>query len=266
MADETKTISAISAYDARFSDILGGQEYDDLLIALKFYDEFQSDTRKGISQYLKNHFTESESITVVEAGPGTGITTLEILKSDRRINVIAVDNEEKMLKALQKKFSQNKELKERVRFVLSDILQYLKNCDDNSIDIFSSVYTLHNFTPEFRKQVIELIARKLKHGGLFINGDKYAQIDSLHQIDLVNELKSFDNFTTVANEAEKNGDVSRAKYLREIKKEWIDHTLEDNLNKITVLEQNEMLSELGFEEIQWMKRYDLVTTVSAIKK
>ena len=40
---------------------------------------------------------------------------------------------------------------------------------------------------------------------------------------------------------------------------------EDDVNQITVEEQNEMFKEFGFKDIKWLKRFDLVITVSAIK-
>jgi len=254
-----------SAYDARFSDILGGEEYDDLLIALEFYNEFQAETGKALSGYIQTYCQNLSSIRVLEAGPGTGITTFELLKVDPRVKVISVDNEKKMLDAVRKRFDKVTELKDRVEFILSDILAFLESCPDESFDAFASVYTLHNFNPDFRRKVIELVAKKLKKGGIFINGDKYAESEDLHKKDIANEIKNYDKFDIAADKAEKSGDKDRANHLRTLKKEWIAHTWEDEKNKITVEEQNEMFKELGFTDVEWMKRFDLVATAKAIK-
>lgn len=255
-----------SAYDARFSEALGGSEYEDLLIAIDYYNEFQAETGKALRQYIAEHGEGLSEIKVLEAGPGTGITTLELLKADPRVRVVSVDNEAKMLNAVKERFASMEGLPERVDFVLSDILAFLEAQEDNSFDAFASVYTLHNFTPDFRKQVIQLIAKKLKQGGIFINGDKYAREEENHQQDYAAEIRNYGKFDIAADEAEKAGDLARAAHLRKIKEEWIAHAAEDEKNRITVDEQNEMLKEFGFKDAEWGKRFDLVTTVKAIKK
>lgn len=255
-----------SSYDARFSEELGGGEYEDLLIALDYYDEFEAETGKALKQYIAQHCRDQKEIKVLEAGPGTGITTLELLKADPRVKVTSVDNEAKMLDAVKARFSRAEGLSERVDFVLSDILAFLEAQADESFDAFASVYTLHNFTPDFRREVITLIAKKLKKGGIFINGDKYAREEEKHRQDYDAEIRNYGKFDGAADEAEKSGDLAKANHLRKIKDEWIAHAAEDEKNRITVDEQNEMLETLGFEDIQYGKRFDLVVTVKAIKK
>ena len=222
-----KEVSEKSAYDARFSEVLGGEEYDDLLIALEWYNRFEAETGSALRDYIANHCGDLAEIKVLEAGPGTGITTLELLKADPRVNVVSVDNEPKMLEAVKGKFSKVDELKQRVEFVYSDICEFLESCEDESFDAFASVYTLHNFTPDFRRKVIGLIAKKLKKGGAFINGDKYAEGEELHKNDMASEIGSFDKFDAEAEKAEQDGDSKRADHFRKIKKEWIDHYAED---------------------------------------
>lgn len=252
--------------ESRFAEELGGEEYDDLLLALDFYQEFQEESGKALSEYIKKHCTEQEEVTVLEAGPGTGITTLQILNADPRVKVTSVDNEPKMFEVVKEKFGNIKDFKDRFEFVLADILEYLETSPDESFDAFVSVYTLHNFTPDFRRKVIEVIAKKLKPGGIFINGDKYSREEDGYKQDLDGELKNYDKFDAEADKAEASGDKKRAKHLRKIKKDWTEHMWEDDVNQITVEEQNKMFNELGFENVLWKKRFDLVTTVTAIKK
>ncbi len=255
-----------SSYDARFAASLGGSEYDDLLLVLDFYAEFQAETGKAIQEYIAEHCQGLETIKVLEAGTGTGITTLELLKADPRVQVISVDNEPKMLDAVKEKFAANDVLKDRVNFILSDILKYLESCEDESIDAFASVYTIHNFTTEFRKNVIALVAKKLKKGGIFINGDKYAREEEMHQKDLLAEVTRFDRFLLVAAQEENNGNAVRASHLRQVREDWVKHYAEDDENKITVEEQNSIFKELGFVDVRWEKRFDLQVTVKAIKE
>lgn len=255
-----------SSYDARFSEDLGGSEYEDLLIAIEYYDEFQAETGKVLQRYITDHCQGQTEIKVLEAGPGTGITTLELLKADPRVRVVSVDNESKMLDVVKARFAKMEGISERVDFVLADILKFLESQEDGSFDAFASVYTLHNFTPDFRREVIGLIAKKLKPGGLFVNGDKYAREEEKHRQDYDAEISNYGKFRIVADKAEKDGDVARAAHLRKIEEEWIAHAAEDEKNRITVDEQDEIFKELGFIDIEWGKRFDLVTTVKAVKK
>lgn len=254
------------AYDARFSEALGGSEYEDLLIAIEYYNEFQAETGRALREYIVQHCQGRENIKVLEAGPGTGITTLELLKADPRVKVVSIDNESKMLNAVKARFAKMESLSERVEFILADILEYLEAQEDGSFDAFASVYTLHNFTPDFRRRVIELIAKKLKPGGIFINGDKYAEEGELHKKDYGAEIANYGKFDIAAEEAERAGNSARAEHLRKIKEEWIIHCAEDDKNKITVEEQDKIFQELCFDNVKWGKRFDLVTTVRAIKK
>ena len=255
-----------SSYDARFSEILGGGEYEDLLIALDYYNAFQAETGKALKGYIQEYCRNLKTVKVLEAGPGTGIKTLELLKADPRVMVVAVDNEIKMLEVVKSRFATISELKDRVEFVYADILKFLESSEDNSYDVFASVYTLHNFTPDFRRKVINLIAKKIKPGGIFINGDKYAQGGEAHKKDFNAEIKNYSKFIVVAKEMEKQGNIKRANHLRQIEKEWIHHAGEDEKNKITVDEQDQIFKELGFSNVKWGKRYDLVTTVTAVRK
>lgn len=259
-------LNSSDSYDARFSEELGGSEYEDLLIALDYYDEFQAEIGKALRDYLDKYCKGQSVIRVLEAGPGTGITTLELLKADPRVQVVSVDNEPKMLAAVKDRLSKMEGMEKRVEFVFSDILEFLKSQKDESFDVFASVYTLHNFTPAFRREVIGLIAKKLKPGGLFVNGDKYARQGEDHQKDYDAEIRNYSKFRVAADEAEKRGDLTRAAHLKKIEEEWIAHAAEDEKNKITVKEQNAMFSELGFRNIEWGKRFDLVVTAKAIKK
>ena len=251
---------------SRFADSLGGDEYDDLLLALDFYQEFQNESGHALQGYIAEHCSNRSEVRVLEAGPGTGITTEQILHADPRVHVVTVDIEPKMLDVVKKKFMAVEDYQHRAEFVLADILTFLESCPDESFDAFVSVYTLHNFSPDFRRQVLEVLAKKLKHGGIFINGDKYAREGAEHQHDLAAELKNYEKFDLEATKSETTGNTDRAKHLRQIHQDWDKHLWEDEKNKITVDEQNELFEKLGFENIAWLQRFDLVTTATAIKK
>jgi ubiquinone/menaquinone biosynthesis C-methylase UbiE len=249
----------------RYSEFTQENEYNDLLIPFAFYREFQIGMGDILKKYIQEYCQDLIEIKIIEAGPGTGITTFELLKVDPRIKIVAVDNESKMIDILRAKFEKIPEMKDRVIFIQADILDFLKSADDESYDVFASVYTLHNFIPEHRVKVVGLLAQKLKSRGIFINGDKYAR-DEGHDEDFAAEILNHNKFEDLALFEEAKGNTEKAAYWRRLKAEGIEHAHKDNANRITVSEQNEILTRFGFTDIKWGKRYDLVTTVTALKK
>lgn len=260
MKDNRKT----PTYDARFSEIYSEREYTDLLIPFDFYKEFEAETGLVLKRYIQENCQHTNIIKVLEAGFGTGVTTVELLNTDYRVMVTAVDNESKMLEIAKKKFAMNPEFNGRIKLVHADIVEFLES-DTGMYDAFASVYTLHNFPHDYRKKVIGLIASRLRPGGIFINGDKYARDEVGHKEDFAAEIGNHDKFDILADKAEKEGDLQNSEYWRRLKKEGIQHAEKDDKIKITVKEQDEMFREFGFKDIEWRKRFDLVTTVSAIK-
>ena len=70
--DVPREVNEKSAYDARFSDVLGGEEYDDLLIALEFYNKFQSGTGQALREYIGKYGKDLPVVRVLEAGRARG--------------------------------------------------------------------------------------------------------------------------------------------------------------------------------------------------
>jgi ubiquinone/menaquinone biosynthesis C-methylase UbiE len=61
-----------------------------------------------------------------------------------------------------------------VDFRQADALEALKALPAASVDVVASNYAIHNFTQDYRAQVLAEIHRVLVPGGLFVNGDRYA--------------------------------------------------------------------------------------------
>ena len=130
-----------------------------------------------------------------------------------------------------------------------DLLVALKAIPDKSVDIFASVWVVHNLQPEYREQLFPEIARILKIGGLFINGDKYARNEAdLQAQDLESQIMAFDVFDT----------LSRS----DLKKEWTEHYREDEKIKITENEQIQILQGLEFKDVavQYRKGMEAIIT------
>ena len=214
----------------RFANVLG-EEYNLFNKAVPHHDEFQENVAEIIKDYSSS--LRTDDVSVIEGGCGTGITTARILEADKRIKVIGIDNEERTIKQARAIL---KDYENRVNLKKEDLLVALKAIPDKSVDIFASVWVVHNLQPEYREQLFPEIARILKIGGLFINGDKYARNEAdLQAQDLESQIMAFDVFDT----------LSRS----DLKKEWTEHYREDEKIKITENEQIQILQGLGFKDV-----------------
>jgi tRNA (cmo5U34)-methyltransferase len=114
---------------------------------------------------------------------------------------------------------------------------------------------LHNFTQDARKELHSEIFRVLKTGGVFVNGDKYAEEDPLlHK----------ESYETVLG-------MMRGTFKKEGKyelcKEWDEHMEEDERpeRKMFELSSISQLRELGFREVENVWRYLTDAVIIATK-
>lgn len=232
--------------DNRFTTL--SENYDLIKLAIPHYDEFQDTVRLAIQDHITD-LQPIDKITVVEVGCGTGHTTRKILEADNRIQVTTLDNEEKMLTQARKALI---DFEGRIDFVQEDILSFISMLSEQSIDIFASANTLHNFQPDIRLKIFEQAARILKKGGLFVNSDKYA-LDNKEE-----HQKVFKEFIKALNILVKYG-------RRDLKDMWVEHCMEDEKIKITEGEQKDTLKKLGFKNVRTTHRKSLEATIVAIK-
>lgn len=96
-------------------------------------------------------------------------------------------------------------------------------------------------------------ARTLRPGGVFVNGDKYA-LNSIreHKKSLQKQIEQFDVFERVGRP--------------DLKEEWTKHYLEDEEVKITESEQESILKELGFTNIETTYRAGMEAIIVAEKQ
>ena len=229
-----------------------GEEYELFKLACPHYDNLQSKLSKFIKQHFKN--SKQSKIRALEIGCGPGYTTVHIISSDDRIIITAVDNEQVMInqaKVCLEYYIQ----KGRVKLVQKDALDYLRQVQSKSFDVFASGFTLHNFEKKYRNQILKEIYRVLKQGGLFINADKYAR-DNVkeHNRDLKWQLTQFEK-TYVP--------VGRA----DLVEEWSKHYLEDNNLEVMMKEKdtiNEM-RDLGYIQIKTIFRKHMEAIIKATK-
>ncbi len=229
----------------RFANILG-KEYNLFKKAVPHHDEFQTKIGEVIKNYSNNL---SGDILVIDGGCGTGITTTKILEANSRIKVIGIDNEEKTIAQAREIL---KDYDDRARIQKEDLLEALKKLADESVNIYVSVWVIHNLDPNYRSMLFTEIARILKKGGLFINGDKYARNEpNAHRHDLNAQIKAFDIFDKINRP--------------DLKKEWTNHYLQDEKIKITETEQIKILEKLGFKDILVWYRQGMEAIITAIR-
>ncbi|NOX71812.1 MAG: class I SAM-dependent methyltransferase [Candidatus Micrarchaeota archaeon] len=226
--------------EKRFSGKIG-EEYELFLLACPHCDELEM----LVGEIIKNEYNNSDKnvISAVEIGCGLGITTKNILISDSRVNVTAIDNERIMLKQAKENLKSYIE-DGRLKLIMSDALEFVRSLPDSSFDAIASVFTLHNFEQKYRNELINEIFRVLVPGGLFINADKYARDDNaLHYNDLKWQINQF---------IEKYSGIGRFDLINE----WINHYLVDNKDNIIMKEGKsfDILKKSGFRNIKKVYR------------
>ena len=126
---------------------------------------------------------DSGSLDVLEIGCGTGITTLNLLHGRSDLRLTGIDNAPAMLEQARRNLA-SELTGNRLQLLEDDALSFLGKQPSNTFDIVASGYVLHNFLETYRRSVLQEIARVLRPGGVFVNGDRYALDDSLEHLKL----------------------------------------------------------------------------------
>ncbi len=220
--------------DTRFSGSLG-EEYELFQRAVPHHEEFQGKVTDIVRAFVGDK--EVSTLVIVEAGTGTGITTECILSAHPDIHVRSLDTEEHMLSKARERLV---DFSRRVTLIHEDILTYLREQNDQSIDAFISAYTIHNFDPDVRSELMQEVARTLKQGGLYLNADKYALDDKEEHI---KSLRLQQDLFRVF------GQFGRP----DLQIAWLQHYLEDDHIRFSEAEQRELLAE-AFPNLQTVYR------------
>lgn len=237
-------------YDAMFSGVIG-QEYELLNLISPFATKMSCMVGTAASEYATQR---ADTLSVVELGGGTGITTLSLLTASDKLNILSIDNEPVMQEQAKKHLHKWAE-EGKLTFCGDDALTALKNITTDSVDLVTSAYTLHNFLDTYRKEVIHEIFRILKPGGQFINGDRYGLDDiSEHTRIIQNEVSGYFKVLTQLNKLD-------------VLEHWIVHLFSDESENHVMRESASLnqLREAGFSDIRLTNRLEVNALVTAIK-
>ncbi|GFO75281.1 tRNA (cmo5U34)-methyltransferase [Bathymodiolus platifrons methanotrophic gill symbiont] len=238
-------------FDAMFSGVIG-QEYETLKLICPLAAKMSRFVGESIAEFAKTH--SDKTLSVLELGGGTGITTLSILSSSESIKVVSVDSEPTMQSQAKQNLQQWVE-QGRLTFDGRDALSVLRNTASASVDIMASAYTLHNFLDIYRAEVITEIYRVLKPGGKFINGDRYGLDDlTAHTRTIQNEVAGYFKALIEVNKLD-------------VLQHWIVHLFSDESENHVMRESFSLqqLEQAGFKEIGLTNRCEVNALVTAIK-
>ncbi|MEI7498614.1 MAG: class I SAM-dependent methyltransferase [Candidatus Falkowbacteria bacterium] len=221
---------------------------------MSYHEKFQDSVKETLTTFANEH-PELKELKVLEVGTGTGLTSIRALEADPRIKLVTVDADGNLMAKAKEVLA---DMAERIEFINKDILSALQAMESESIDVMASALTIHNFSTEYREQMMQELTRVLKSGGLFVNADKYAHEDiEAHQKSLKEQIDSFDIFD--------NMDVPEVD-MPTLKQGWIKHYEDDEKTKITEPEQIKMLADLGFKDIRVIFRESMEAVITATKK
>lgn len=221
------------------NEMMSKNAIDNYYLLEKVYENY-IETQEKLNVLINNYKSQSKTIKILEIGCGTGITTNIILSSRDDIKVTAIDIDPNAIKQSHKNL--NKWSNDKLKLVLTDALEYLSGCDNNSFDIIVSAFTIHNFSQEYRNNIYETSYSVMKKKSLFINADKYVPDNEELQIKGLKYCIS------------RYVDVLIKEGKRELLKEWIIHYIDDQ-SPDKIMRANEAkknMYEYGFKEIKFI--------------
>lgn len=240
------------------SELLVDEMFSNVIVndyeLLKLICPMAAEMNRLVGQAVAAYPDSSNSLSIVELGSGTGITTLSLLMAKNTAQIVSIDNQADM-QAIAKENLQTWMNDKRLTFVTNDALSALKDMASHSVDIVATAYTLHNFLNDYREQVIQEIFRVLKPNGQFINGDRYALDDISEHTRLTQQDAS--HFFKVLIAADK----------LELLEQWIIHLFSDESENHIMRETIALtqMQQTGFIDIKLSHRLNVNALVTAIK-
>ena len=194
------------------------------------------------------------TLSIVEIGCGTGVTTLALLNGREDISITALDNEPAMLSQARGNLSAFID-QGRVRLVEADALAGLREIPAESVDVVASAYAVHNFLETYRIRVLAEICRVLRPGGVFVNGDRYGLDDDAEHTRLTqDEVRHYFKTFSALNR-------------HDLLEQWIVHLFSDkSADHIMRLSSSlAAMRGVGFDPVNVHFRDGVNTLVTAVK-
>lgn len=136
-------------------------QYNLIKLAIPHYQDYLD----FINLFLTKN-GKCRNLVIVDLGCGQGELLETLSKNAPNNKFIGIDNSEPFKKRWDKNSS-------AIRFIKVDILEWLKNQKDSSVDIFVSTWVFHNLGEKYRADAYKQISRILKkQTGIYINADK----------------------------------------------------------------------------------------------
>lgn len=235
---------------SRFDGKLGA-EYELFKQCCPHYDELED--RIGFMIMTDRGLLRTAPVETLEIGCGIGYTTDSIIRHFRFANITSIDNSNVMIKQAEDYLKDYID-QGRVRLVEADALDYLKKSESESFEVLASGFAIHNFKQDYRKEFLKEAFRVLKKGGVFVNGDKYANDDTeKHVKDLAWQIQQLDLYDKCGRP--------------DLKEKWIEHYIRDDQPDI-IMREGEAIQQMkdnGFKHVNTFYRERLEAVVVGVK-
>lgn len=217
-------------------DNIGGERFALNRLPYSFYDELQFTIGYLVSQFCKKNILKKPKI--LDLGIGSGYTSEAILMYNPGVHITGVDRESIMLKHANIKLNYYVS-KGNVELVEDYIEHYLKKQVNESIDCIVSCSTIHNNSPNTRKEIMKESYRVLKNNGLFVIGDKIGPDNELYY------AKEFAELIINHKILLRFGEEKLYDY-------WIRHNIFDDQSKLKMTESyfKKLMQENCFNDIE----------------
>lgn len=203
------------------------------------------EVQKQTTAIVRDFDNYSKTVSILEIGCGSGITTNMILNSRSDVYLTSIDNDIESINYLKRKFTQSQQ--KNIKFIQSDALNFIDNCEPESFDLVISGFTIHNFTAEYRNVLYKSIHRIMKKNSIFLNVDKYSPNDYETRVEaLVYRIGRYINVFM------KNSEF-------ELLKEWVSHYIDDQTpEKVMIVDHSlKNMENCGFKEVSFLYQSDI---------
>ncbi len=137
---------------------------------------------------IKKILEQKPDAKVLEIGVGEGDLTKYIIKHNSGIVLECLDLSPEMIASAQKMISMLNRVWRQTKgisFIQDDVYNFLDKAKDNTYDIITSAWTIHNFTEKDQKRLFEKIYDKLQKDWIMLIMDKIYTDDTQENMRLL---------------------------------------------------------------------------------